>query len=366
MSFSKRVAYVVAKSDSFAVYIFVFGTSPFHMKFIVVGIGFWGREWVELLRTHPRASVVATVDKSEAAAAWSQQTYGIPCFPDLATATAKTSADAVLVVTNPSQHKPVILEALGLQKHVLVEKPMVTSMAEAVEIAAAAENAAGKVMAAQGYRFMGGAGSVRERLAQGDIGDLQAVKIRFRKHLPEVIENRQHSIYALPHSILLDMSVHHVDLLRFITQHEVTSVVAVEHDTPDNAFKHPSNAFCLMRLQGGIPVIWDGDWCARGAVTTSWEGEWQFVGSKGRLFWDGVLDKASFRTSVRLEIPGQETQELMSVEPVQERRLPLLEHFIDSIEQRQQPEPSIEDNRKTLAVVFGSLESVLKKQEVRL
>ena len=334
------------------------------MKFIVAGIGFWGKEWVELLRTHPRASVVATVDKSEAAAAWSQQTYGIPCFPDLATATAKTSTDAVLVVTNPSQHKPVILEALRLQKHVLVEKPMVTSMDETVEIAAAAEQAPGKVMAAQGYRFMSAAGLIRERLARGDIGELQAVKIRFRKHLPDLIANPEHSIYALPHSILLDMSVHHVDLLRFMTQREVATVVAVEHDTPDNAFKHPSNALCLMRLETGIPVIWDGDWCARGPVT-SWEGEWHFVGSKGRLFWDGVIDQA-FQTSVRLEIPGQDTRELMSVEPVQERRLPLLEHFIDSVGRNQQPQPSIEDNRKTLAVVFGSLESVLQKREIRL
>jgi hypothetical protein len=67
-----------------------------------------------------------------------------------------------------------------------------------------------------------------------------------------------------------------------------------------------------------------------------------------------------------LETPGQETQELMSIEPVQERRLPLLEHFIESIGRGQQPEPSIDDNRKTLAVVFGSLESVLKQQEIRL
>jgi len=333
------------------------------MKFIVVGIGFWGKKWVELLSTHSRASVVATVDKSEAAATWSRQTYGIPCFPDLATATAKTSADAVLVVTNPSQHKPVILEALRLQKHVLVEKPMVTSMDETVEIAAAAERATGKVMAAQGYRFMSAAGLIRERLAHGDIGKLQAVKIRFRKHLPDVIENPEHSIYALAHSILLDMSVHHVDLLRFMTQHEVTSVVAVEHDTPDNVFKHPSNAVCLMRLQEDIPAVWDGDWCARGPVT-SWEGEWQFVGSRGRLFWDGVLD-ATYRTSVRVEIPGEEPRELMTLEPVQERRLPLLEHFIDSLDRGQQPQPSIEDNRKTLAVVFGSLESVLTKREVR-
>jgi predicted dehydrogenase len=335
------------------------------MKFIVVGVGFWGKKWTELLAAHPRASVVATVDKNDAAAAWSQQTYGIPGFSDLAAASSKTAADAVLVVTNPSQHKPFILEALQLGKHVLVEKPMVTSMEEAAEIAAAAEKAPGKVMAAQGYRFLRGAGIVREHLAAGDIGELQAIKVRFRRHLPDVIENPEHSIFALPHSILLDMSVHHVDLLRFMTQREVTTVVAVEHDTPDNAFKHPSNALCLMRLESGIPVIWDGDWCARGPVT-SWEGEWQFVGSRGRLFWDGVLDLTTYRTSVRVERPGEESQEFLSLEPVQERRLPLLDHFIDSLERGEQPQPSIEDNRKTLAVVFGSLESVLKKQEVRL
>src|SRR6201984_782286 len=141
----------------------------------------------------------------------------------------------------------------------------------------------------------------------------------------------------------MSSKIRNILLLRFMTQHEVASVVAVEHDTPDNAFKHPSNALCLMRLQGDIPVIWDGDWCARGAAT-SWEGEWQFVGRRGRVFWDGVIDQA-FRTSVRLEIPGQEVQELISAEPVQERRLPLLEHFIERIGRGQQPTTSIEDNR---------------------
>jgi predicted dehydrogenase len=96
------------------------------MDFIVVGIGFWGREWCKLLKTHQRASVVATVDVNEAAANWSQNEQGIPCYPSLADAAEKVPADAVLVVTNPGQHKPVIIEALRLGKHVLVGKPMVT------------------------------------------------------------------------------------------------------------------------------------------------------------------------------------------------------------------------------------------------
>jgi predicted dehydrogenase len=215
---------------------------------------------------------------------WSQETLGIPCFSSLDEAVAKTSGNSVLVVTNPGQHKPVILEALRLNKPVLVEKPMVTSVQEADEIAAAAENSGVNVMAAQGYRFLHAAGFIRERVAAGDIGELQGVKIRFRRYVPDVLSNPEHSLYALPHSILLDMSVHHFDLLRYITQKEPVSVVAMEHDTPDNAFKHPSNAICLVRLERNIPVVWDGDWCARGPATTSWEGEWQLIGTKARLF----------------------------------------------------------------------------------
>ena len=335
------------------------------MDFIVVGIGFWGKEWAELLKAHPLAAVVATVDVKETAAIWSKETLGIPCFRSVNQALESVPSDAVLVVTNPDQHKPVIMEALRHGKHVLVEKPMVTSIEEANEIAAATEHSAGKVMAAQGYRFLHSAGFIRERLAAGEIGELQGVRIRFRRHLPDVISNREHPIYALPHSILLDMSVHHFDLLRYTTQREVISVVAMEHDTPDNAFKHPSNAICLLRLQQNLPVVWDGDWCARGGPVTSWEGEWQFIGDKARLFWNGNIDGKNL-TSVRLEVPGEEPQELLTHEPVWERRLPVLEHFIASIKRGEQPEPSVVDNRKTLAVLFGSLESVLKKTEVRL
>jgi predicted dehydrogenase len=241
----------------------------------------------------------------------------------------------------------------------------VTSIEEANEIAAAAECSAGKVMVAQGYRFLRAAAFVRERVAAGDIGELRAVKIRFRRHVPDVIADPEHSIYALPHSILLDMSVHHFDLLRYMTGREVSSVLAMEHDTPDNAFKHPSNAICLMRLEQDIPVVWDGDWCARSSSVTSWEVEWQFIGSKARLFWDGNVDQAH-RTSVRLEVPGEPLRELMSNEPVQERRVKVLEHFIDSISRGEQPDPGVLDNQKTLAVVFGSIESVLTKAEIRI
>ena len=97
-------------------------------------------KWHEHLQEHPRASVAAAVEKNQLTAEWPRQTYNIPGFPELSTAAAKVSADVVLVVTNPSQHKPVILQAVGLGKDVLIEKQMVTSMAKAAGVAAAADN----------------------------------------------------------------------------------------------------------------------------------------------------------------------------------------------------------------------------------
>jgi hypothetical protein len=51
------------------------------MDFIVVGIGFFGKKWAELLQKQPLVSLAATVDVNEAAAQWSRETLGIPVSP---------------------------------------------------------------------------------------------------------------------------------------------------------------------------------------------------------------------------------------------------------------------------------------------
>jgi predicted dehydrogenase len=334
------------------------------MNFVVAGIGTWGREWAELLAGHSETAVVATVDVAPNAATWSKNRLDVPCFESLDVALDAVAADAVLIVTNPGQHKPLFLTALQRGKHVLCEKPMVASWAEASEVESALKSSQSTAMVAQGYRFLESAAEVRRRLAGGEIGTLRAVKIRFRRHLPDVISQPDHPIYALPHSILLDMSVHHFDLLRYMTQREVLSILAMEHDTPDNAFTHASNAICVLRLTDDLPVVWDGDWCARGPIT-SWEGEWQFIGSTGRLYWDGMLNKTGL-TSVRLERPRQTAQEIRSDEPILERRIPVVNHFVASIKNGVQPEPSVADNRRTLAAVFGAIKSVEEKREIVL
>jgi predicted dehydrogenase len=48
---------------------------------------------------------------------------------------------------------------------------------------------------------------------------------------------------------------------------------------------HPTVA-AILDLDGGVPVVYEGDWAIHGPET-SWNGAWEIIGEKGRLLWRG-------------------------------------------------------------------------------
>jgi predicted dehydrogenase len=338
------------------------------IQFVLAGLGWWGRSWIPHLEAHPRVRFVATVDPSNNPADWARENLKTPHFPDLESALSALDADAVLVTTPPKLHRPVVVEALAHGKHVLVEKPLVTNREDGMAIERAAANSSGRVMVGQGYRFMDSAKFLRHALDSETIGDLQAIRILFRQFVPDLLE-RTHPLYALPHSILIDMANHHFDLIRYITRQEIARVLALEHRTPDNAFDYPSNALCILRLGYDIPVIWDGDWCNTNPRTTrtAWEGEWEIIGSNGRLFWRAEPDpeyEELFRPFICLQRPRSSPERLAFEETVLDRRVPVLDHFVEAISRGAQPQPGVEDNLKMLGAVFACIDSINQKREV--
>jgi predicted dehydrogenase len=238
---------------------------------------------------------------------------------------------------------------------------------DAAKISSAVEKTDAKVMIGQGYRFMDSATFLRQAFQSGTIGEFRAIRILFRQYVPDFLE-LDHPLYQLQHSILIDMANHHFDLIRFLTRQEFSKVIAFEYETPDNAFRYPSSALCLLTLDNGVPVVWDGDWCHR-HPRNSWEGEWEFIGSEARMFWRGEQDKEiknRYHQVISIERPGGTLEKIPFEESIGDRRVPVLNHFIESITNGRQPEPSVWDNLKMLRAVFGCIESSTVGREIFL
>ena len=98
------------------------------MHVAVVGYGYWGSKHVRVLSTMPDVAVTV-VDRDpgrieEAAALYPSVTRTATDLDEVL-----GRVDAVLVATPPASHHPVALKALRSGKHVLVEKPLATSVA---------------------------------------------------------------------------------------------------------------------------------------------------------------------------------------------------------------------------------------------
>ncbi|TNM69483.1 Gfo/Idh/MocA family oxidoreductase [Streptomyces sp. NP160] len=255
------------------------------MRLVHIGLGGWGRDWERtVLPRVPEVERVAVVEPDRAGLAAFQRAHDLPdaaCATSLEQALRQVEADGVLVTAPVGAHVPLALEALEAGLHVLVEKPFAPTAAEALTAVARAEQLGLVLQVSQNYRFYPGPRAARDLLRGGDLGGLSGVAVDFRKWSNDApVETTPH--YRFPQPLLVDMAIHHVDLLRFVTGREVERVHAVTSSPPWSRFAEPPVASVLLELTGGLVASYRGSWLSRGRPTP-WAGEWSITGERGEL-----------------------------------------------------------------------------------
>ncbi|HET7092935.1 MAG TPA: Gfo/Idh/MocA family oxidoreductase, partial [Thermomicrobiales bacterium] len=189
------------------------------------------------------------------------------------------------------------------------------------------------------------------------LGALVAVKITFR-HDTGATWPADNFRYAMRHPLVLDMTIHHADLLRAVTSQEVATVYARGWRVPDSPYVHDPAVVATMTLSGGATVVYDGDWAARGSETSG-NADWEFIGERGRLWWTGDPDDA-LRGVVTLEAAGEPAQalEFAGSDEALSDRPASLQAFRRAVETGAEPETAARDNIRSLAIVLACVESI--------
>jgi predicted dehydrogenase len=117
---------------------------------------------------------VCDIDLERARAA--ARPYGVPAFAGAGDLLAATRPDVVSITTHPASHLALVRDALAAGCHVLCEKPVALSVAEARAMVAAAQRADRLLSICFEYRAWDEALYLRERIAAGDLGHVHAVR----------------------------------------------------------------------------------------------------------------------------------------------------------------------------------------------
>jgi 1,5-anhydro-D-fructose reductase (1,5-anhydro-D-mannitol-forming) len=280
---------------------------------------------------------------------------GIPGWgDDLDEALADSGVDAVYVSTTNDRHAAVTLAAAGAGKHVLCEKPLAMTLEDARSMKAACD-AAGVVLATNHHlRNATTHRTIRRLIADGAVGEILAVRSFHAIALPEHLRTWRVSSPA-GGGVVLDITVHDTDVLRFLLGRDVVEVVAMT-PAPSAGVEHA--VMGVLRFEGDVLASFHDAFDIAHAGTGL-----EIHGTLGSIIGREVM--ASSRAAEVLVRRGTESI-AVDTGPPESMYVRALRAFHDAVRGEGAPAVTADDGIKSLAVALAVLESARTGRAVRV
>ena len=219
------------------------------LRIAILGSGYMGRTHAECITKHMTRVKLAAVSGGSRAPKLAED-YGIPCEATYEGLLNRDDVDAVLIATPHADHCPQTVAAAKAGKHVLVEKPMATSVADCTTMIEACKKANVRLQVIQTQRFRGAIARTRNLIAEGRIG--QPRMFDGRSLFTEYVADASAWTADDSHGgAFLDTGVHVFDLMRFTLGAEAEKVFATLK-TFGEARDKGLNAHVQVGFEGGV------------------------------------------------------------------------------------------------------------------
>ena len=207
----------------------------------VIGCGYWGTNLLRNFASAPgwdlRWACDADLDRARASAGQ----YRGQITASVADVLGDPAVAAVAIATPAPSHASLTLAAIDAGKHVLVEKPLAPSLAEAEQIAAAARAGRSVVMCDHTYCYTPVVRAIRSLVDSGELGKIQyfdSVRINLGVVQPDV-------------DVFWDLAFHDLSILDFILPPEVAPVSVAAHSADPVGTGRACTGYLTLPLRGG-------------------------------------------------------------------------------------------------------------------
>lgn len=308
------------------------------IRVALLGSGYIQEFHARAVLEHPSAELVAVANWREQSANALAERYAIPrVTTDWNEIAEATDVDAAVVATPNALHAPQSVALLRAGKHVIVEKPMATSVTECDEMIDASRASGAFLMVAHCWRFRDEVRAMRERVASGELGEV--VKTRgYGAHATWGPEGWFVDPALAGGGALVDMGVHAIDTARFLLGDPTPNRVCAAIGTRYGTYQVDDDGVLLITWSNGTNSVVESGWWQ--PHVGGLEADTEVYGTKGYArIWDPEPPSEDYK---------HDTQPMYSAQ---------MTEFLDAIAAGRQPRPSGEDGRVVMQVVEDAYRS---------
>jgi len=218
----------------------------------LAGVGRFGQLHADVLAHLPGVELAALADADPLQLSRVADRHGVMTrHADALELIADDSLDAVVLATPDEQHGPQARAALAQGRHLFVEKPLAPDWQQARELQQLAVEAGLTLQTGLILRYEPSHRELQQQMAAGAFGDPVSIRARrnCRRTSFAAIADRIHTVHRT--------LIHDIDLVLWLTQSRVTSVMAMEVRQGDHLA--PLGCFALLRLADGSVAQLRGD-----------------------------------------------------------------------------------------------------------
>ncbi len=231
------------------------------------------------------AQLGAVCDLKPERAAEIGQRYNVAYYSDMHEMMQNNEIDVAVVLTESGNHASNAVELARHGKHIIVEKPMALTLADADAMIRACDEAGVRLFVVKQNRFNLPVRKLREALTEGRFGKMVmgTVRVRWARHQYYYDQDPWRGTWAFDGGVLTNQASHHVDLLEWMMG-DVESVYAMTRTALVDIEAEDTAAVVLRFASGALGIV-EATTATR---PTNIEGSISILGSTGTVEIGGM------------------------------------------------------------------------------
>jgi len=250
---------------------------------LLVGLGTRGRHWARVISEDMDSRLVAGVEPSPA----SLREFGeqlphleVPTFTALDEALRTLAVDVVVLATPPEGHLEQIRACARHGVHVMCEKPLATSFDDARDAVEVCRQAKVHLGIGMNFRYLPCTQYVRNALERGELGRPGQARINYWRYRDGHRPLLNKYPLTMDQPMLLEQSIHHFDLARYIYQDDVRTIWAHTSNPPWSMYRSDATVTAWFEFGSGLMLSYFGTWMGTDAIN---EFSWRTDGELGMI-----------------------------------------------------------------------------------